>query len=108
MLSDAEAIKSTIFDGAVRDELSGRVVLQMATIGPGESQEIAEQVRDAGGEYVEAPVLGSLPEAEKGTLLVMIGCEGDAEDSLAWPVMASLGRDPLQIGEVRINPKKVA
>jgi 3-hydroxyisobutyrate dehydrogenase len=100
VLSDAAAIQSTILEGAARHELSGKVVLQMGTIGPGESQEIAGQVGEAGGVYVEAPVLGSQPEAEKGTLLVMIGCKGRAEDSPAWPVTKALGKEPLQIGEV--------
>lgn len=101
VLSDAGAIEEAVLSGGAKAALAGRVVLQMGTIGPDESRQIAAAVGDAGGTYVEAPVLGSQPEAEKGTLLVMVGCEGDAESSRAWPVLKALGEEPLRIGEVR-------
>ena len=36
-------------------------VIQMGTIAPTESQSIRDRVVDAGGEYLEAPVLGVFP-----------------------------------------------
>ena len=49
---------------------------------------------------LEAPVLGSQPEASKGTLLIMVGSEGDPKDSKAWPVLTMLGQDPKHMGAV--------
>lgn len=43
---------------------------------------------------MEAPVLGSQPEAEKGTLLVMVGADSDPRDSPegpVWPLLRALG-----------------
>ena len=48
----------------------------MGTMGISESEPRAAGQR-AGRRYLEAPVLGSRPEAQKGTLLVMAG--GDPE-----------------------------
>lgn len=40
--------------------------------GPAESKSLAVDVTAAGAVLIEAPVLGSQPEAEQGTLLVMV------------------------------------
>ena len=101
MLADAAAIHDALLSDESRRGLAGKTVLQMGTIGPDESREIAAIVKEAGGEYIEAPVLGSQPEAEKGTLLVMVGCAGDMTQTRAWPVLKALSSDPRRIGEVR-------
>jgi 3-hydroxyisobutyrate dehydrogenase len=75
MLSDATAIHETLLAGAARDLVTGRSVIQMGTIAPSESVALAAEVVRLGGEYLEAPVLGSIPEAESGRLLVMAGAE---------------------------------
>jgi 3-hydroxyisobutyrate dehydrogenase len=53
--------------------LAGRVLLQMSTIAPTESRAIAARVHQAGGAYLEAPVLGSIPQASDGSLIVLCG-----------------------------------
>ncbi|WP_269622646.1 NAD(P)-dependent oxidoreductase [Prochlorococcus marinus] len=53
--------------------LEGKVIIQMGTIGSEESLKIDKKVSSLGGFYLEAPVLGSVPEALKGELLIMIG-----------------------------------
>jgi len=76
MLADKPAIDATL-KGPAKALLAGVAVVQMGTIGPEESRELARAVAAAGGEYLEAPVLGSVPQAEAGELVVMAG--GDAE-----------------------------
>ncbi len=56
------------------------------TAGPKESCDIATRIQAAGAEYLEAPVLGSQPEASKGALLII--------------VLASLGKEPMHMGAV--------
>lgn len=68
--------------------------------GPRESCEIAAKVVQASAEYLEAPVLGSQPEASKGTLLIMVGSETNPQDSRAWPVLSQLSQDPKHMGPV--------
>ena len=73
MLSNAAAIYHVLLTDTSWHTLSGRSIIQMGTITPVESQEIRDAVVAAGGEYIEAPVLGSIPEAKTGKLIVMVG-----------------------------------
>ncbi|MBX2864983.1 MAG: NAD(P)-binding domain-containing protein, partial [Leptolyngbyaceae cyanobacterium MAG.088] len=77
MLTDAAAIKTTLLSPDATAQLAGRTVLQMGTIAPQESKAIAKLVETAGGDYFEAPVLGSIPEAKTGKLIVMVGATAD-------------------------------
>lgn len=79
-------------------DLQGKTILQMATISPSQSKAIGEAVTRRGGRYLEAPVLGSIPEAKAGTLIIMAGGPGEVfEDVL--PVLQVLGSAPRHIGE---------
>lgn len=71
--------------------LSGKTLVQMATIAPSESQKLADWVARAGGAYLEAPVLGSIPEAKAGTLLLMVGGEESVYLQL-YPILECLGQ----------------
>lgn len=73
MLADAKAIQEMILESNPRPELSSRTVIQMGTISPHESIDFYREVRQQDGDYLEAPVLGSIPEATTGNLLVMVG-----------------------------------
>lgn len=98
-LADAEAIRSLVLSADGRSALAGRTIIQMGTIGPDESREFHEAISAAGGDYLEAPVLGSLAEAKAGTLLVMVGGTADQLDCWA-PVFQSLGREPRLVGPI--------
>lgn len=100
VLSDAQAIRETLLDAPeTARALFGRIVLQMGTIGPAESRDCAARVESLGARYLEAPVLGSLPEAREGRLIVMAG--GDpALFEQCLPVLRDLGREPQRIGPV--------
>ncbi len=99
MLADMAAIRTTVLSGAAREDLAGRTVIQMGTIAPGESRELAKAVAAAGGRYLEAPVLGSIPEAEKGTLIVMAG-GGEEELRACRPLLEVLAATVQHVGEV--------
>jgi 3-hydroxyisobutyrate dehydrogenase len=99
LLADANAIEATLFATDSLPDLAGRTVVQMGTIAPLESQALSERVAAAGGAYLEAPVLGSLPEARAGKLLVMAG--GDAAlYRRCLPVLEALSQEPRHIGGV--------
>ena len=72
-LSDADAIDQVLSSEGVEKLLKQRTVLQMGTIAPDESRALSQRVKASGGEYLEAPVLGSIPEARSGQLIVMAG-----------------------------------
>ena len=99
MLRDAAAIASVLFPAAEAPELGGRTVIQMGTIGAQESIDLAGRVRDRGGEYVEAPVLGSIQEAENQRLIVMVG--STPQQYARWrELLECFGPEPLFIGPV--------
>ena len=73
MLTNAAAIYSVLLSDRSSGAVRGRSIIQMGTIAPTESKEIQDTVEIAGGEYLEAPVLGSIPEARAGKLILMVG-----------------------------------
>ncbi len=99
MLADAAAIREVLVAAMGPDLLSGRAVLQMGTIAPEESRELAVRVESAGGGYLEAPVLGSVPQATDGTLLIMAG--GDRGLFERWrPLLESMGAEVRLVGPI--------
>jgi 3-hydroxyisobutyrate dehydrogenase len=100
VLSDADAIREAVLDPPdAAQALSGRIVVQMGTIGPGESRAIAARVEGLGARYLEAPVLGSLPEVREGRLIIMAGGDPALFDQ-CLPVLRDLSRDPQLIGGI--------
>ncbi|MFW5909867.1 MAG: NAD(P)-dependent oxidoreductase [Thiohalospira sp.] len=100
MVADADALRATLLDDPeARAALAGRRVVNMATIGPDQARAIAAEVEAAGGEFMECPVLGSIPEAKTGTLILMFG--GSAEQAeAAGPLLAAFGEDLRHVGPV--------
>jgi 3-hydroxyisobutyrate dehydrogenase len=80
-------------------DLAGKGVIQIGTIGPDQSQALAAAVEAWGGRYLEAPVLGSRPEALAGQLQLMAG--GSAElVAEAMPLLRHLATAPVHVGPV--------
>ena len=101
MLSDATAIDKLLHldnQDQQAGKLQGKTILQMATISPSQSRQIGEAITSYGGDYLEAPVLGSLPEAKAGTLIIMAGGSKDVFDT-ALPTLQVLGTAPRYIGD---------
>lgn len=99
MVRDGAAVRELLSDGGSIRDLGGRTVIQMSTIGPGESVALAEEVLAAGGDYLECPVLGSVPQATEGSLLLMVG--GAPEQLERWDeVLRCFGPEPRLIGPV--------
>lgn len=98
MLSNALAIREVLLSEDSRSSLAGCTVIQMGTIAPRESREIQDAVVAAGGEYLEAPVLGSIPQVKKGELQVMVGAS--EQQFQKWCGLLRHFGEPLLIGSV--------
>lgn len=97
MLADFSAIQEVILSSEVN--LMGKTIIQMGTIAPDESKKLLVEVKTRGGEYLEAPVLGSIPEAKTGELLVMVGAT--SSQFTKWEsFLKNYSPNPLLIGEV--------
>lgn len=98
MLSDAPAIQAVLLSSEVRPLLANHTVIQMGTIAPSQSRAIATAITAAGADYLEAPVLGSIPEATAGKLQVMVG-SSEAQFQ-QWSSLLQHVGTPRWIGEV--------
>ena len=104
--SDCDTVISVLRDGpasaAVLQQLGGlegSCVMGMGTMAIAESQALEQQIKAQHGTYLEAPVLGSRPEALKGSLLVMAG--GSAElFERQRPILETLSAEPRLMGPV--------
>ncbi len=90
-LTDAAAVRSVYLgrDGII-EHAAGQLLVEMSTGGPDVIEEIGQQARVRGVRILEAPVLGSVPAVESGTLAVLVGGP-QAELEQARPVLERLG-----------------
>ncbi|MFZ9900048.1 MAG: NAD(P)-dependent oxidoreductase [Vulcanococcus sp.] len=98
VLSDGPTTRELLLE-RIQEGLRGRTVIQMGTIGSAESCDLAEAVSSLGGRYLEAPVLGSKPEALAGSLQLMAGGPEELFEQ-ARPLLLRLSAEPVRLGEV--------
>ena len=99
MLTDGAAMRELLFTEETLPLLKDRTLIQMGTIAPQESRDFQETIAAAGGTYLECPVLGSIPEAQSGQLLLMVG--STPEQFSTWtPLLSHFGPNPRYIGPV--------
>ena len=79
MLPDSPEVKAVILgkEGVAEGVKAGSLVIDMSSINPLVSQEIAKVLKGKGVEMLDAPVSGGEPMAIQGTLSIMVG--GDAK-----------------------------
>lgn len=99
MLTDAKAIEEMLLAENTDSCLKNRTIIQMGTISPQESKAIESSIITAGGEYLEAPVLGSIPEVKTGKLIVMVGST-EAQFKQWLPIFKHYSPEPMHIGAV--------
>jgi 3-hydroxyisobutyrate dehydrogenase len=97
MLADPAALEAVTEadDGVIAGLRDGAVLVDMSTVGPQPIARLAEQM-PAHASLLDVPVLGSLPQAESGTLKLFAGGE-DAVFDRARPLLEILG-EPLRTG----------
>jgi 3-hydroxyisobutyrate dehydrogenase/2-hydroxy-3-oxopropionate reductase len=91
MLADPEAVADVLFgpNGAAGALGPGATLIEMSTIGPIAVRETAGRLPERAG-MLDAPVLGSVPQARDGILRVFVG--GPEEDVERWvPVLQAMG-----------------
>jgi 3-hydroxyisobutyrate dehydrogenase-like beta-hydroxyacid dehydrogenase len=75
----------------------GTVYVDMSTVSPAASQELADRVRARDAVMLDAPVSGSVPAAETGSLAIMVG--GDpAAFARVEPLLLELGQAVTHVG----------
>lgn len=99
MLADDTAVDTVLGRGtpAFAEHVAGHTIVHMGTTAPGWSRSLGEDVAQAGGRYVEAPVSGSRIPAVKGELVAMLA--GDAAAEVA-PLLAPMCHETVLCGPV--------
>jgi 3-hydroxyisobutyrate dehydrogenase len=99
MVSDDQAIRDLFTgpQGILEAEASGKLLVNMSTVSPGISEEMANLSQQKGHTYLDAPVSGSVKQAETGQLVVMVGGDEPAFQQ-AQPQFEHLGKLALLLG----------
>jgi 3-hydroxyisobutyrate dehydrogenase-like beta-hydroxyacid dehydrogenase len=86
-------------EGAAQGAPGGTLFIDCTTIAPADARRIGTTLTDAGHGFVDAPVTGSAPKAEDGTLTIMCG-GSDADMERAKPLLEAMGEKIVHAGEV--------
>src|SRR5712691_394733 len=100
MVTNAAALRAVAdgADGILAGLGPGKVYVDMSTVGPAASRELAQRVRETGAEMLDAPVSGSVATLEEGRLSVMVG--GDtATFERVEPILRDVGPKVTRVGE---------
>ena len=97
MLSDDEAVRTVIGEALLPAAAAGSLIIDMSTVSPALSRELAAQATKRGVAMLDAPVSGGDIGARDGTLSIMVG--GDVRDfERARPLLDVLGGSVTYIG----------
>lgn len=99
MVTNTDAVKAITQgpDGILAGLGPGKIYVDMSTMSPGYSQELAAQVAERGASMLDAPVSGSVITLEQGKLSIMVG--GDAATfEKALPVLKDIGPKVTHVG----------
>lgn len=100
MVSDDQAVRE-IFNaenGLLSVKTTGKIIINMSTVSPGVSKEMAVLLAESGHEYIDAPVSGSVKQAQEGQLVIMAG--GSESTFLkVKPVLEVIGKMAMLVGE---------
>ena len=101
MVVDGQQVQSVLFgdDGAADGAREGALFVDMSTIGPTAAREVGAALAERGLRFVDAPVTGSSPKAEAGTLTIMAGGE-EADVAEARPLFEAMGEVIVHAGPV--------
>ena len=99
MVTNTEALHSITEgpDGLLAGLSPGKIYVDMSTVSPVFSQELAKQVADKSASMLDSPVSGSVVTLEEGRLSLMVG--GDAETfEKVKPILQDIGPKVTHVG----------
>jgi 3-hydroxyisobutyrate dehydrogenase len=101
MVVDGPQVEAIVLgdDGAASAAPPGTLFVDCSTIGVDAARQIAGRLSSQGHSFIDAPVTGSSPRAEDGTLLIMVGAE-ESDLARARPVLEAMGSTIVHAGGV--------
>jgi 3-hydroxyisobutyrate dehydrogenase-like beta-hydroxyacid dehydrogenase len=85
-------------DGELAGLTSGKIVVDMSTVSPAFSREVAKRVREKGCDMVDAPVSGSVITLQEGKLSVMVGGRKETFEKVK-PLLLDIGPKVTYVGD---------
>ena len=100
MLPNSPHVRAVLLgpQGVIEGAGPGKTVIDMSSIAPLASREIASLLAEKGVEMLDAPVSGGEPKAIDGTLSVMVGGKKDVFER-CYPVMKSMAASVVRVGD---------
>jgi len=101
MVVDGPQVEAVLLgdDGVLAGAAEDTLCVDMSTIAPAQTRAIGAALDARGIGFVDAPVTGSSPKAEDGTLTIMAGGTEDAF-ARAQPLFAVMGEVVVHVGEL--------
>jgi 3-hydroxyisobutyrate dehydrogenase-like beta-hydroxyacid dehydrogenase len=101
MVVDGAQVEEVLLgdDGAAHGAAPGTLMIDMSTIAPADARRIGAALSERDLAFVDAPVSGSAPKAEDGTLTIMAG-GSDGDVARARPFFEAMGEKILHVGEL--------
>lgn len=101
MLPNSPHVKTVVLGegGILEGAQKGTIVVDMSSIAPLVSQEVAKELEKKGVELIDAPVSGGEPKAIDGTLAIMVGGKKDVFDQVA-DLLKLMGSSVTYVGSI--------
>lgn len=101
MVTGPEALEALLWgeEGAAAALGPGKTFINMSSVSPAYTLELAEQLQPLGVEFIEAPVSGTKKPAAEGTLIILAGGEQQKIEALN-PIWQALGKKVVYCGPV--------
>jgi 3-hydroxyisobutyrate dehydrogenase-like beta-hydroxyacid dehydrogenase len=98
-LNTADIVEQVVFglNGVLSTAPDGVLVIDMSSIDPGRTREFAERAAKLGAGWVDAPLSGGAPGAERGGLTLMLGGD-EVHIQRALPVLGALASRLTHLG----------
>ena len=100
MVTDDKAIEA-IFkgdNGLLSAGAGGKLIINMSTVSTAISKEMAAACAQQGNHYLDAPVSGSVKQAQEAQLVIMAGGD-ESTFERAKPILETIGRMALLVGD---------
>jgi 3-hydroxyisobutyrate dehydrogenase-like beta-hydroxyacid dehydrogenase len=85
-------------DGMIAATTPGKLFVDISTVSPAFSREIAAKIREKGGDMVDAPVSGSVITLQEGKLSVMVGGRRETFEKVK-PLLSDIGPKVTYVGD---------
>lgn len=101
MLPNSPHVKAAVLgkDGVIEGAKKGMILIDMSSIAPLASKEIAAALEEKGVSMIDAPVSGGEPKAVDGSLSIMVGGKKAVFD-ICEPVLAKMGKSVVLCGDI--------